>query len=269
MSEVAEQVTHNPAMTYPRTQQQQVNSSHAQLDMDYSTSEQLLEDLKRTKFDLREREGQLISLQKQAQIKFTAKDQELQDLTDRFRADITQKNQEVDKFRKMWKQTAKELGKSQAQGKVADQITDPEVTQKARQIQYNIRNFAYQHFGGELNTGKSVRGSWQYLQKQLQTPTDFFEACMNSPVKRPMLVCAFLWDFLVNDVFEKFMWCGTGVHRNMENLMDVLSERSLVESSLWYSNNFDQSPTKVIFRQTGPRQNADIRCGKPTLAPSW
>ena len=240
---------HNPAMTYPRTPEQQINSCHAQLDMDYSTREQLLEDLKRTKFDLREREEQLNnlhyqystnlatkdqqihSLQKQVQTKITTKDRELKDLTDGFRADLDRKNQEVDEIRQMWKQTAKELGNYQTHNKVIDQVTDPEVTQKARQIQYNVRNFTYQHFGGELNTGGSAQGSWRYLQKQLQTPTDFFEACMNSPVKRPMLVCAFLWEFLLKEVFERFMWCGTGVHHHVENLTDILSERSLVISS--------------------------------------
>ena len=115
---------------------------------------------------------------------------------------------------------------------MVDQVTDPELTQKARQIQYNVRNFAYQHFGGELNIGKGVQVSWQYLQKQLQTPTDFFEACINSPVKRPMLIIAFLWGFLVNDLFERFLWYGTRVHQGMETLTDILSERSQVASSL-------------------------------------
>ena len=284
---VAEQGIHYPAITYPRAQGQQANSSQAQLNMDHSTREHLLDDLKRTEFDLREREEQLNdlqylyrttlatkdqqvhSLQKQVQTILTTKDQELNDLTDRFRADIDQKNQEVAEIRQMWKQTAKELGKYQAQAKVVDQVTDPEVTQKARQIQYNVRNFAYQHFGGELTTGKNVQGSWQYLQKQLRTPTDFFEAGKNSPMKRPMLIGAFLWDFLVNDVFERFMWCGTGVHHHVENLTDVLSEQSLVASSLNDSNDLDQSPTKAIAWPTVPRKNASIRCGKPTLAPSW
>ena len=245
---VAEQGTNNPAMTYARTPEQQGTSSHAELDIDHSTREQLLEDLKRTKFELREREGQLnnlqnqystnlatkdqqiYSLQKQAQTKFITKDQELKDLTDQFRADITQKDQEVDKIRQMWKQTAKELGKYQAKDRVVDQVTDPELIQMARQIQYNVRNFAYQHFGDRLNTGKSVQGSCQYLQEQLQTPIDFFEACKNSPVKRPILVVAFLGDFLVKDVFERFMWCGTRVHQGMENLTEILSERSHVAS---------------------------------------
>lgn len=259
---VAEQGMNNPAMAYSRIQEQQVNSSHAQLDTGYSTREQLLEDLKRTEFDVREREGQLnnlqnqystnlatrdqqiYSLQKQFETELTTKDQELKDLADRFRADIIRKDQEVDGIRQMWKQTAKELGKYQAQDKVVDQVTDPELTQKARQIQYNVRNFAYQHFGGEPNTGKSVQGSWQYLQKQLQTPTDFFEACMNSPVKRPMLVGAFLWDFLVKDVFERFMWCATRVHQGMEDLTEMLSERSHVASFSNISNILIRAPPK-------------------------
>ena len=140
------------------------------------------------------------------------------------RAEIIRKDREIDKLRQLWKQSAKELEQYQAQAKVVDQVTDPEVIQKAMQLQYNVRNLAYQQFGGELNPRKSVQGSLQYVQKQLQTPTGFCEACMNSPVKRPMLVGAFLWDFLLKNVFQRFMWCGTGVSRHMEALTDVLSE---------------------------------------------
>ena len=237
-------------MAYPRTQEQQVNITHAQMGIDHPTREQLLEDLNRMKLDLREKEGhlrnlqsqnrtnlatkdqQIYSLQEQLQTKLATKDQELKDLTNGFRDDIVQKNRELDDIRQMWKQAAKELGKYKAQAKVVDQVIDPELTQKARQIQYNVRNFAYQHFGGELNTGKGVQGSLQFLQKHLQMPTDFFEACINSPVKRPMLIVAFLWGFLVNDLFERFLWYGTRVHQGMETLTDILSERSQVASSL-------------------------------------
>ena len=247
---VAEQLMKNPAMAYPRTQEQQVNSSCAQSGIDYPTREQLLEDLKRTKLDLREREEHLIdlqircrtdlaikdqhfySLQEQVQTKLTAKDQELKDLTERFRAGMVQKDRDADNIRQMWKQAAKELGKYQAQDNVTNQVTDLEVTQKARYIQYIVRNFTYQHFGGEINTGKSVQGFRQYLQKHLQIPTDFFAACMNSPVKRPMLVSAVLWDFLVKDVFKKNWWVHMRVHRETETLTDTLSERSYVASSL-------------------------------------
>ncbi len=284
---IAEQGMNNPAMAYPRTQEQQISSSHTQLDIDLRKTEQQLEDLKRMKFDLREKEGQLKHLQIQYQTNLASKDQqihslheqvqtlvttneqELKNLTDGCRANIIQKDRETDDIRQMWKQTAKELGKYQAQDKAVDQVTDPEVTQKARQIQYNVRNFAYQHFGGELNTGKSVQGSWQYLQSHLQMPTDVFEACMNSPVKRPMLVGALLWGFLVQDIFGNFWWAGTRVHHGMDHLMDMLSERSHVASSLYDPNKFDQSPPETRSWPTGPRQNADIRCGKPTLAPSW
>ena len=117
---VAEQGMNNPAMP-PRTQEQQVNNFRAQSDIDPRTREQQLQDLERTKSDLREREGQLnnlqiqyktnlatkdqqiYSLQEQAHTKLTAKDQELRDLTNRVRSDIDQKNREVDDIRQMWK----------------------------------------------------------------------------------------------------------------------------------------------------------------------
>ena len=281
---VAEQRMDNLAMAHPRTQEEQVNNSYFQWDKDPRTKEQLLEDLDRTKFDLKEKEGQLNNIVfqfsdlssknqqsnldlEQVHTKLITKEQELKDITDKSLASAIQKDCEVEEFRQMWKQAAKELRKYQAQDKVVDQVTDSEVTQKARQLQYNVRNFAYQHFGGELNTGKSVQASRLDLQKCLQMPTDLFEACIKSPVKRPMLVGAFLWDFLVNDVFENFWWGGSKVHSGMVNLTQILlSERSHVASSLNDSNYFDQSPAKAT---TGTRQDVDIRCGKPILALSW
>ncbi|KAK0512136.1 hypothetical protein JMJ35_005264 [Cladonia borealis] len=222
---------YNLAIAHPRTQGKQVNHSHVQLDRDPRTNEQLLE-------DLREKEGQLndlatkneqcISFLEQVQTKFTAKEQELKEITDKSLANASQKNREIDEIRQMWKQAAKELEKYQAQDKVVDQVTDPEVTEKARQIQYNVRNFAYQHFGGELNTGNSVQNSVQisrlYLQKCLQIPPDFVEACIKSPVKCPMLVGACVWDFLLKDIFEKYWWAGTKVHRGMVDLTEILSK---------------------------------------------
>lgn len=283
---VAEQGMDNQAMAHSRTQEEQVHNSHVKWDTDARMIEQLLEDLDRTKFDLREREGQLndIKIQfsdlaisnqqcnfhlEQVQTKLTTKEQELKGISDKSLANAIQKDREVDEFRQMWKQAAKELGKYQAQDKVVDQVTDSEVTQKARQLQYNVRNFAYQHFGGELNTGKSVQASRPDWQKRIQMPPDLFEACIKSPMKRPMLVDALLWRFLLDDIFGSFWWGGSKVHSGMMNLTDKLfRERSHVASSLNDSNNFHQSPAETIIWPTGPRQNVDIRCGKPILAPS-
>lgn len=266
-------------MAHPRTPENQANNSHVQLDMDPRTKEQVLEDLREKErrlndleilsSDLATKIEQCIVHLQQVQTKLTTKEQELKDITDKSLANAIQKNREVNEIRQMWKQAAKELGKYQAQDKVVDQITDPELTQKARQIQYNVRNFAYQHFGGELNTGKIVQSSRQYLQERLQMPTDIFEACIQSPVKRPMLVGVFLWDSLLNDIFNRFWWGGTKVHRGMGELTEILlSERTHEATSSNDSNTFDQNPAEATW-PTGPRQNVNIRCGKPTLALSW
>ena len=229
-------------MTDPRTQEKQVNDSHVQRNSDPRTKEQLLQELNRTKSDLREKEGQLkyIEIQssdlasknnlllEQVQTKLMVKEQELEDITDKSLANSIQKNREVDEIRQLWKQAAKELGKYQAQDRVVDQVTDPEVIQKARQLQYNVRNFAYQYFGGELNTGKCAQASRLDWQERLEMPTDLLEACIKSPVKRPMLVCMLLWDFLLDDIFKEFWWGGSKdgskVHSGMANLTEILSE---------------------------------------------
>ena len=282
-----EQGMDNLAMAHPRTQEEQANNSHVQCDIDHRTKEELVEDLNRTQSDLREKERQLNnfemqssdlaskiqecnSLLEQVQIILTTKKQELEDVTDKSLADPIQRDPEIDDYRRKWKQAAKELRKYQAQDKVIDQVADSELTEQATKLRYNVWNFACQHFDGELNTGNSVQAFRPDLKKCPQMPTDLFEACIKSPVKRPMLVGALLWDLLLNDIFGRFWWGDSKVHSAMIHLTEILcSERSHVASSLNDSNNFDQSPAEAIIWPTCPRQNVGIRCGKPILAPSW
>lgn len=210
----AEHGMSNSAITHPGKSDQHLENYSAQLDTYPRTTEQYSEHI---------------------QNKPITKDQELRELTDK----LAQKDQEVDDIRRLWKGTARELGKYQARGKVRDQVTDPELIQKARQIQYNVRNFTCQHFGDQLNSGKSVQNSWQCLQKDLEASPDFLDACIHSSVKRPMLVNAFLWAFLMNDIFGRFWWGGGRVHIGMEYLTDTLKrKRSYVIYPLNDSNDF-------------------------------
>ena len=286
---VAEQDVHYSVIAAPMTREIQMEHTSTQSDVDSRVKERRLAKLReRAKADLRVKQEQLNylqiqyeinlaakdqqihSLQEQVQTTLSAKDREMKDLTNRFQAESIQKDREVDYFCQLWKQTAKELRKSQAQDKVVGQVTDPELIQKAWQIQYNVRNFAIQYFGGERNLDTSVLSSWQDLQKHIQTPAGFFEACVDSPVKRPLLIVAFLWEFLVEEIFGKFWWGGTSVHHGMEYLTKTLSsERVLVLSSLSDVSNSDQSHLKVLPWPIGPRQKKVIKVGKPKLVPSW
>ena len=229
-------------MAYPRNSKQPIEDYRVHLNTHSRATEQYSEDnLKPGEVDREQKEAQSNifqtqydtsrnttnrwsrDLQEELQTKLTTKDQELRDLTDR----LAQKNLEIENIRQLWKGAARELGKHQARGNVIDQVADPELIQKARQLQYNVRNFTYQYFGGELNTGKSVQVSYHCLQKNLEVSSAFFDACISSEVKRPLLVIAFLWDFLVNDIFGGFWWGGKRVHNGMDYLMDTLeSERS-------------------------------------------
>ena len=270
---VAEQGMDNLATAHSRTQENQVNNSHVQEDRDPRTKEQLQKELREKETQLNDLEiqssslatenEQCIAFQEQLQTQLAEKEQELKDITD-------EKDRKIEEICQLWKQAAKDLEKCQTQDKVVDQVTDPEVIAKARLIQYNVRNSAYQHFDGELNTMKNVQSLRQCLQECLQISPDFVEACIKSPVKCPMLVGACVWGFLLKNIFEKYWWGGTKVHRGMVDLTKILSsEQSHIASSLDDFNNFDQSPAKALIWLNGPRQNVNIRCGKPILAPSW
>lgn len=257
---VAERGTRGSASVYPREPEQHLENGRTQLKTSSWTREQKLEHyLTRAEVKLEQKDRQLDQLkingdastaaidhqscdvQEELQTKLTTKEEELRDLTGK----LTQKGQEIDNIRRLWKGAARELGKRQARGKVIDQVTDSDLIQKAGQLQYNVRDFTRQHFGDEVNTGEAAQDSWQHWQKKLKVSSDFLDACIHSPVKRPMLVEALLWDSLVKDILGKFWWGGGEVHYGMEILTNKLkSERSCVVCSLTDSNDFIRATGK-------------------------
>ncbi|KAL4903138.1 hypothetical protein BDW74DRAFT_156713 [Aspergillus multicolor] len=129
---------------------------------------------------------------------------------ERAQQEVRQKTNELDVLRKRWKQAARELDKSRSQSQGFYQVTDNYLIELTTRLRYNIRNFALQYFDGEL---KGPRPSFdkpkvwdKYMQTTTPEPSDC-EAFMISE-RRPSAVQAFLWRFLVGEVFDHFRWAG-------------------------------------------------------------
>ncbi|RDW79308.1 uncharacterized protein DSM5745_06160 [Aspergillus mulundensis] len=129
---------------------------------------------------------------------------------ERAQQEVRQKTNELDVLRKRWKQAARELDKSRSQSQGFYQVTDNYLIELTTRLRYNIRNFALQYFDGELK-GPRPRFDkpkvWdKYMQTTTPEPLDC-EAFMISE-RRPSAVQAFLWRFLVGEVFDHFRWAG-------------------------------------------------------------
>ncbi|KAL2826691.1 hypothetical protein BDW59DRAFT_160883 [Aspergillus cavernicola] len=129
---------------------------------------------------------------------------------ERAQQDIRQKNSELDVLRKRWKQAARELDKSRSQSQGFYQVTDNYLIELTTRLRYNIRNFAIQYFGGELKGKPKVGDKPKCWDPYMATTTPGnldCEAFLLSE-RRPNAIQAFLWRFIVYQIFDNFRWAG-------------------------------------------------------------
>ncbi|KAL4949242.1 hypothetical protein BDW69DRAFT_198241 [Aspergillus filifer] len=137
---------------------------------------------------------------------------------DRAQTDLAKRTKELDDMRKRWKQAARELDKTQSQHQGFYTVTDNYLIDLTTQLRYNIRNFAIQYFGSDgKKVGKFEKGKeWEkYMATTTPEPSDCEVFLLSE--RRPSVIQAFIWRFLVGQVFDHFRWAGeTGITmRNM------------------------------------------------------
>ncbi|KAL4813280.1 hypothetical protein BDW67DRAFT_168595 [Aspergillus spinulosporus] len=129
---------------------------------------------------------------------------------ERMQQELHQKHSELDVLRKRWKQAARELDKARSQSQGFYQVTDNYLIELTTRLRYNIKNFALQYFDGELKGPRPRFDKPKVWDKYMQTITPEplnCEVLMLSD-RRPSAVQAFIWRFLVGDVFDHFRWAG-------------------------------------------------------------
>ncbi|KAL2808091.1 hypothetical protein BJX63DRAFT_410501 [Aspergillus granulosus] len=130
----------------------------------------------------------------------------------RLQSEISRKTSDLDVLRKRWKAAARELDKARSQNQGFYQVTDNYLIDLTMQLRYNIRNFAIQYFGGELAKGKlNLESKPAYWDRYMAptTPGNLdCEALIMSNERRPSVVQAFLWRFLVGHIFDQFRWAA-------------------------------------------------------------
>jgi hypothetical protein len=124
--------------------------------------------------------------------------------------DLRQKSIEMEEIRKRWKQAARELGKCRSQSQGFYQITDNYLIELTIQLRYNIRSFAIQYFEGELRKAPKLEKT-EYWKTYMEFTTRGAISCetyLLSQGKCPSIIQAFLWRFLVGQIFDNFRWAG-------------------------------------------------------------
>ncbi|KAI0891530.1 hypothetical protein F4806DRAFT_482253 [Annulohypoxylon nitens] len=103
-----------------------------------------------------------------------------------------------------WKRTASELDQVQRQSRNCKPVTDEELKGMVRQLRYNIRSFAIQHFSDRAGYG------------QTETKLEFASYMpaseghyLDRPENFPPLVQVFVWKILMGQVFDCFRWAGS------------------------------------------------------------
>ncbi|KAL3465550.1 hypothetical protein BJX64DRAFT_285481 [Aspergillus heterothallicus] len=133
------------------------------------------------------------------------------------RTELQKHQQESDTLRKRLLQTANELNQVMRQTQGANQLTDDEIVQKARQLRYEISSFVIQYLDDELKILKIPHASYAYFSKYVRGSKANFETYMRSST-RHALVEAFLWLFLEKEVFGRFRWAPTDVSKMLTGM---------------------------------------------------
>ncbi|KAF5977538.1 hypothetical protein FBULB1_6470 [Fusarium bulbicola] len=141
-------------------------------------------------------------------IKNIQKLKESQDKCDTISQDVIKKDQDVTKFRKLWKKAAMEHDKFRASGQGFYQITDEYLVELINHLRLNIRDLSIQYFDER-------KGYMRYLE---------------SPTRSHEVVQAFLWRVIVHEIFEKFEWLGANTCDDFRHLRCGLKPPLLVDT---------------------------------------
>lgn len=143
-------------------------------------------------------------------------------------AELQQKQQEAQNWRDRHRKAALELNKLKSQDQVGHQVTDKELSEKVAQLRYNIKNFSFQHFEGELPSAKL---SYDLQQRPHETINDLlrmslntYSTLMQSRSGRPKVVQALVWAFIYRKLLEQFRWASDDMGLAMFNIVRFLSK---------------------------------------------
>ncbi|KAF5253505.1 hypothetical protein FANTH_1576 [Fusarium anthophilum] len=162
-------------------------------------------------------QAELANLKAQLQEK-TLKLKELQDKCDMMSQDAITKDQDITKFRKLWKKAATEHDKFRASGQGFYQITDEYLVELINHLRLNIRDLSIQYFDGIAPKGDPLTVYQPHYFNHLNNTTKGYMRYLKSPTRSHEVVQAFLWRVIFHEIFEKFEWLGADTSDDFRHL---------------------------------------------------
>jgi hypothetical protein len=130
-------------------------------------------------------------------------------------------------IQKEWKEAASELNRLRADPKY--KVDDSFFVEAWKELRYDIKNWAFQHFGGDLKPPpRSLSGKTTTTPlRQIPDVVYDYKLYLSSPQLRPLLMQAVVWHMLSHEVFmtdntkEGMIWAGHqyGYFRGLYNLL--------------------------------------------------
>ncbi|KAL1898238.1 hypothetical protein Sste5346_003644 [Sporothrix stenoceras] len=137
------------------------------------------------------------------------------DLANQYRDEANKLREETERSKKGHMQVLRDLNRFKA-GQGFSQMADDFLTQKARELRQDIRDFAIQYFDGEFeDAAKNERPPARAETKLGEfmagiSPLDPFQSFLASPTRCSSAVESFLWVILAKTVFGGWYWAGGG-----------------------------------------------------------
>ncbi|KAF5695333.1 hypothetical protein FDENT_415 [Fusarium denticulatum] len=158
---------------------------------------------------------------------------ESQDKCEMIRQDSIKKDQDVTKFRKLWKKAATEHDKFRASGQGFYQITDEYLVELINHLRLNIRDLSIQYFDGiALKGDRFTYYEPDYVNHLNSTTPERkgFMRYLESSTRSHEVIQAFLWRVIVHEIFEKFEWLGADTSDDFRHLRHALKPPLLVDT---------------------------------------
>ncbi|KAM0212488.1 hypothetical protein ACHAQD_009789 [Fusarium lateritium] len=214
-------------ITRSNTNGEEMGAQQSSLTQTASTEHSMAMDIDDREMEQRQKlaedtlEAQIASLKSGLQ----EKDQKIQNLQlecEDLNRLIDEKDEDAAKFRKLWKNTGRELNKFRANGQGFYQVTDEYLIELINHLRFIIRDFSIQYFDGRClrtNTITYYKTHYAHHLKGIGSERSYY---ITSPTSCYQLVQAFVWRVVVKEVFNKFEWVGRDYSQHFRNLREGL-----------------------------------------------
>ncbi|CVK98755.1 uncharacterized protein FMAN_08459 [Fusarium mangiferae] len=170
--------------------------------------------------------------------------------------EVTKKDQDVIKFRKLWKKAATEHDKFRASGQGFYQITDEYLVELINHLRLNIRDLSIQYFDGIVWKGDRFifyEPGYFYHLNNTTLESKGFMRYLESSTTSHEVVQGFLWTVIVHEIFDKFEWLGSDTCYDFRHLRHGLKPLLLLEFdyhiNVEKSNNYMKDRTEYHVKR--------------------